>query len=222
VTSRSLNTKDDIEKYFKDLDPKDLPAAKKGEFVPSDIIDAGGSAEPTRPKVPSAPRKRTRKVTEWVIPRDFHVVVGDDRLVAIREELTHLERDSFPNAGAVLLRVFLELSVLDYLGRTGRLTDLVAKLEKKNALQPGQDPKMSQLVPEMLEIAKGRLTKTQAENVRKALTYDRGARFNISDFHAFVHQLRELPTGTDIKAFWNRTEPLFQLMLGQDAENGHA
>ena len=66
-----------------------------------------------------------------MIPKSFKVTVGNDRLIEIRRELTQLKRENFPNAGAVLLRVFLELSIKDYLERTGRLEKLVKRLESK-------------------------------------------------------------------------------------------
>ena len=56
---------------------------------------------------------------------------GNERLVEICRELTKLKRKDFPNAGAVLLRVFLELSIKDYLERTGRLEKLISRLESK-------------------------------------------------------------------------------------------
>jgi ParB-like chromosome segregation protein Spo0J len=218
-SSRSLNTNDNIRAYFESLDPSERAADAKGEFIPSDIVDKTPPGATAGTMNSPAPRKRTRKVSDTVLPKDFKVVHGCERLVDIREELVKLKRDEFPNAGAVLLRVFLELSILDYLGRTGGLAELTARLEKKGSLPAGGgDPSMKHLVTEAIKVAKARLPKTQAENVEKALKYDRAARFTISDFHSFVHQPGELPTGADLKQFWSRTEPLFRLMLERDVE----
>jgi hypothetical protein len=44
------------------------------------------------------------------------------------------------------------------------------------------------------------------------VAYDPAAPFTITDFHAFVHS-SELPSARDILQFWQRTEPLFRMML---------
>lgn len=215
-SSRTLNKSDDILKYFKSWDPKELPAKKRGSFVPADIIQ-GRSVSSTSLK-PRAATRRPQQLSNTVLPRDFKVRCGNDRLRDIRRELVKLKREDFPNAGAVLLRVFFELAVLDYLERIGELTKIVEKLEKKakGRLSFGT-PKMKQLVPEIMRIAKNKLKRADTLKVEKALRYDSSAPFTISELHGFVHQ-SDFPSARDILQFWKRTEPLFRLMLEQDVE----
>ena len=71
---------------------------------------------------------------------------------------------------------------------------------------------MKQLVPEIIRIAKARLTASESKKVEKAVRYDPAAPFTISDLHGFVHS-SDLPSERDIFQFWLRTEPLFRLML---------
>ena len=85
-----------------------------------------------------------------MLPKDLKVVFGNERLVEIRRELTKLKRKDFPNAGAVLLRVFLELSIKDYLERTGRLEKLVKRLQSKGKLPDTGEPKMEHIVKEII------------------------------------------------------------------------
>ena len=143
---------------------------------------------------------------------------GNERLVEIRWELTKLKREDFPNAGAVLLRVFLELSIKDYLERTGRLEKLVKRLDSKGKLPDTGEPKMEHIIKEIIDVAKERLKKRDANKVEKALRRDPAAPFSINDLHAFVHNA-EFPTERDILQFWNRTEPLFRMMLEQPPED---
>ena len=42
-------------------------------------------------------------MSKTVLPRDFKVRFGKDRLIDIRRELAKLKREESPNAGAVLL-----------------------------------------------------------------------------------------------------------------------
>ena len=130
-SSRTLNTNENIRDYFKSWTSKERPAKKRGLFVPADIIQGRSVASPgCKPEPPAAPKK-SKQVSKTVLPRDFKVRFGNDRLSDIRLELIKLKREAFPNAGAVLLRVFFELAVLDYLGRTDELPGIIKKLEEE-------------------------------------------------------------------------------------------
>ncbi len=119
-TSRSLNTKENIRDYFERRNPKAVAAKKQGNFLPENII-TGKSVPPViSPKTSSS---RTKRISQTVLPKDFKILSGNNRLIDIHRELVELKRDKFPNAGAVLLRVFLELSIKDYLERTGFLKE---------------------------------------------------------------------------------------------------
>lgn len=215
-SSRTLNTNEDIRAYFDSWPTDELPKKKRGSFVPAEIIKGKSAAsELKRPDDKPAPKKPL-KVSNTVLPRDFKVRYGNDRLVDIRGELAKLRRDQFPNAGAVLLRVFFELSVINYLERKGDLEKLIQKLGGKGKLPYGV-PTMKQMVPEIINIAKAHLSQTEASKVEKAVRYDAAAPFTLSDLHAFVHQSSDLPGDRDIWQFWLRTEPLFRLMLEKDA-----
>ena len=215
--SRTLNTSEDIENYFKKWATKERPAKKRGSFIPSDVIRGKSVASPRQKLEPAIRAKKSKQESKTVVPRDFKVRFGNDRLIDIRRELTKLKRDDFPNAGAVLLRVFFELAVIYYLERTGELPKIIAKLGGKGRLPFGV-PTMRQLVPEITRIAKKHLPVSEAKKVEKAIRYDAAAPFTLSDLHAFVHQASDLPSARDIWQFWLRTEPLFRMMLEQDTE----
>ena len=213
-TSRTLNTNEDIRNYFGHRRPDAVAAKKRGRFVPGDITSGRSVTSPP----PPTPRKKTKQTSQTVIPRSFNVRVGHDRLIAIRGELIKLKRAQFPNAGAVLLRVFLELAIKDYLERTGRLKALLARLKMKGKLPANHNLTMKDLAGEITDVAKQLLSREDAIKVEKALRYDHAAPFSISDLHAFVH-INDFPGPRDIEQFWNRTESLFRLMLEQRPED---
>lgn len=215
-SSRTLNTNDNIRAYFESWDSVERPADKRGSFVPSDIIQGKSVASPSRKPEPATTPNRSKQVSKTVLPRDFMARFGNDRIIDIRRELTRLKRAEFPNAGAVLLRVFFELAVLDYLERVGELPKIVEKLKNKGALSHDV-PTMRQLVPEITRIAKSKLTGPESRKVEKAIRYDASAPFTLSEMHTFVHQ-SDLPSERDILQFWLRTESLFRLMLEQEPE----
>lgn len=213
-SSRTLNKSEDIRDYFKKRNPQAVAAKKKGRFIPDGVI-SGAAATPS-PVSPPGPG-RQKQVSKTVIPSNFKVRFGNDRLVDIRGELVKLKRDRFPNAGAVLLRVFLELSIKDYLGRTGRLEKIEAELRNKSKL-PEHGLQLRQMVPEIISIAKKHLDRSDAAKVEKALRYDAAAPFAISELHSFVHHT-DLPSDRDILQFWQRTEPLFRMMLEEEPKD---
>lgn len=215
-SSRTLNTNDDIRDYFERRSPETRPAKRRGSFVPADIIQGRSVASSGRPPVPAGTPVKSKPVSKTVLPRDFKVRFGKDRLSDIRRELVKLKREESPNAGAVLLRVFFELAVIDYLERTGELPRIVKKLEEKEQRKlPFGTPTLRQLVPEITRIAENKLSASDALRVKKAIRYDPSAPFTISELHGFVHQA-DLPGERDILQFWIRTEPLFRLMLEKD------
>lgn len=215
-SSRTLNTNEDIENYFKSWKPSERPAKKKATFVPADIIEGRSVASPAK-AAPKPAVKKAKSITTTVLPRDFKVRHGSERLVDIRSELVRLKRSEFPNAGAVLMRVFFELAVTSYLERTGHMKPLIEKLGGKGKLPYGV-PQMKQMAPAVTKIAKEKLDASDANKVEKALRYDASAPFSLSELHAFIHQSGDLPSERDIWQFWLRTEPLFRLMLEADDE----
>jgi hypothetical protein len=216
TSSRKLNESGDIRKYFTDWPAGLLPLKKKGTFIPADVISGKSIASTKEPPPPTRPKK-SRATSETVLPKDFKVRFGTDRLADIRDELTKLKREDFPNAGAVLLRVFLELSILDYLHRTGDLAKLIAVLDAKGKLRQGI-PTMRDLRVEIARVAKARLSVADGTRVEKALRSDPSAPFGLDDLHSFVHGTSDLPSPRDIQQFWLRTEPLFRLMLEKPVE----
>lgn len=212
-SSRTLNKNEDIEKYFRALEPEERPTKKPGTFVPSDIAEDRPASTPGVSTASS--RKRSKGVCRYVLPRDFKVNCDSDRLKEIRLELTRLDRERFRNAGAVLLRVFFELSAIDYLERTGGLADLIKRLGGKGTLQH-ELPTLKQMVVELKRIAHAKLKTSDAQMVEKAIKYDPSAPFSISELHSFVHNKNDFPHERDIFIFWKRTEPLFRLMLEED------
>lgn len=215
-SSRTLNTNDDIRNYFTSWSPAERPAKKRGTFVPAYLI-SGKSVASNAQTEAKKESSRTKRISPTVLPSDFKVRFGSDRLVDIRRELVKLRRDKNPNAGAVLLRVFFELAVFDYLGRTGDLAKTTSRLRAKNKLRY-DTPTLKQLIPDLMETVKRRLSKSDADIVEKAVRHDPAAPFTISDLHSFVHHSGEWPGERDIQQFWLRTEPLFRIMLEQDVE----
>jgi hypothetical protein len=111
--------------------------------------------------------------------------------------------------------------MIDYLKRQGALAPLTAKIKEagNDHLIKNGVPVMKELRKEFIRIAKANLPAAEAISVEKALRRDPSAPFGVDDMHSFVHQLHEFPGDKEINTFWNRMQPLFELML-QDSGDG--
>jgi ParB-like chromosome segregation protein Spo0J len=216
-SSRTLNSNQDIKDYFEKWDKKDRPVKKSGSFIPADVIKGRSVASSAKTPGAAPTAKKSKQQPTTVLPRDLRIRFGNDRLIDIRGELVKLKREKFPNAGAMLLRAFFELTVIHYLERTGEMKKLIEKLGGKGKL-PFGTPTLKQMVPLITQIAKRELSASEANKVEKAIRYDAAAPFTLSDLHAFVHQAGDLPSARDLWQFWLRTEPLFRLMLEREPE----
>jgi hypothetical protein len=216
VNSRSLNTKEDIDRYFKKLKPSQRPKLTKGSFTPADITSGAPSAPDPALSKPANKVVRDTKVSTKGLPRDFKIAVDNTKLIKLGIELRKLDRTETPMAVAFAIRVFLELSIKDYLDRRGHLEPLNARLAAKGTLNPKfGTATLAQMAVEIRAVVKDVLTKPQLDKLGKALTGNQAQAFSIGDLNTFMHR-DELPVAGDIEQFWHRIDPLMRLMLMHD------
>lgn len=213
--SRTLNKNEDIESYFNERVPRKYRVEqKRGSFVPADITrESSATSRAKSGERRGAIRRSSQR--HPVLPADLRAPYAESARVGdLLGELQQIKAENFPNAGAVALRVFVELAAFDYLRRTGRLSEIVKRIESRTQGRlPYGTPRMRDVVPDLVRIAKSRLEKPQASEVEKALQPNAAAPFTLSDLNSFVHNDASLPTARDTQQFWLRIEPLVRLML---------
>jgi len=211
-TSRTLNNEDAIKDYFSKRFPKsDLPAKKQRTTSPSQITGTKAGAPKGKTTAGSKPKPPSRPPTT-VLPKNFKPKFGGKRILSIADELRRMKREDYPNGGAVLLRVFLELGIRDYLERTGAYEPLCRRLKDKKKLPHGH-PQMKDLVAEVLKDFKKRLPKHESDLATKAFQSNPSARFSISELHSFVHSPQDMPTAHDLEQFWERVSPAMEMLF---------
>ncbi len=167
------------------------PTRKPGEGVPA----TAEGAEATTKRTTS--RRKTTKTIERdvLIPQDCVLGITNERLKDIESELRKLSLKKHPNAVSVLLRVFLELSVDDYMDR--------------NALPIGErEPlaKKFRTVANHLK-SKNKLNRQQANAVLKACVKGSFLAPSVNLMHQFVHNQHIFPIGSELRAHWNSLQP---------------
>jgi hypothetical protein len=177
---------------FKDAELPD-PSTRMDTFAPLDE-----APEKARDKHGAKKEKRSSATRSKLIPSDFMLSIGPARINDIYLELKRkLRVDDVPNAVGVLLRVFLELSVDEYIA-----TQAVTK------------PKDDQLAKKVAAVVdymeqKGLMTKKQAVPIREAVKSD--DKVNLAtNLNALIHNRDMAVGGNDLKALWTRIGPFFQ------------
>lgn len=142
----------------------------------------------------SAPRKKRRK-RDKLIPSDCVLSIPVGRICDIEDEFNTLSLENHTNAISVLFRVFLELSVDQYIEKH--------KLSAKS--KPDLRAKMTTVVNDLL--SRSKLTRTQAQPVRRACQKDSFLAPSITLMHAFIHNPNIFPTPSDLRAHWDSLQP---------------
>ena len=150
---------------------------------------------PSGSKKPVKKKPRRAAPRENLIPRDCTLNVTDARILQIEFELRDLNIDNYTNAVAVLLRVFVELSVDHYLSL--------------HRLSAGDKPKLRAKMQKVVEDLRARdmLTAQQAQPVRTALQKNSFLATSVDAFNGYVHNKHVFPAPVDLRSGWDNLQP---------------
>jgi len=208
VTSRTANKTADLVDYVKRLDKADKPdLTKKVAERPVAGIDKGEFTKPVRARM----RRRNRRE---VVPKGCPIHGTDNRIAEIYKELRTLKLADARNAIAVLMRVFLELSVDHFLENNGgslRWTPPGATRERWKDL----DKKLADVVAILVSMG---IAKSHFDAVTRSLSNPTSP-MNIDLFHKYVHDRFATPSPGELTAAWNNAQPLSR-RSGRDQKGG--
>jgi hypothetical protein len=165
------------------------------EFPPLDVAtDTNtGSKVVTDPSIfkRSNPNLANRKT---LIPSNNILKIDNSRLNQIYYELRSLNIDEFPNAAAVLYRVFLEGSLDEY-------------IDKKNISLRSKDPKLFEKLGAVRDALN--LNNVEKKPINTAIS-SKDSIYSINTFNAYVHNNKFHPNQNDLKNTWNNFWAFFQ------------
>ncbi len=198
----TIETKKHRAEYLKTFKTTELPSSR-AKRIESREVGATGAAGPAPARQPSqrAPRKRT-----VLVPHACVLKITQTKPRDIYSELRRLKIEEFPNAIGVLFRVFLELSVDNYM--------LTKKLVTKADLANQRDYPLSKKVVKVADHLqnKGVLTKQELIGARRAAARDHFLAASIQTLHAYVHDADFAPGPSDLKAGWDSLERFFRAL----------
>ena len=169
----------------------------------------------TTPSEPSREEKGTQRIAaerKTLIPRQLKLVIPHTRINKIYSELQNLIVEKFINSCAVMLRVFVEMSIDDFAQRH-RIQLIVPAKSKSSTVSK---PKMVEMtlrkklttIADYLE-KQGTCSKPELYGVR-SLVANRYHVLSVDSLHAYVHNKEYSPTPSDLKANWDSIQIFIQ------------
>ena len=144
-----------------------------------------------------------RPTKRWhFVPDGLKLTIPNERSNRILSELKQLSHVAMPNACAVMMRVFLELSVDCYLEEFHLL--------KNGAVSASKDPrdlkqKTNEVINQMIQ-QKIYLDQAKAKGIRTEINNDKSV-FSIDTLNAYVHNLTFNPIPETLMLSWDNIEP---------------
>jgi len=205
VNVSHLKNRDAQVEYIKAFTVEDKPNLSKTgaardveEFKSSEFKAKAATATATTKRPAYDPSLR-----KTVVPRGkLNITVS--KISEIYRELRTLFMEDNPHACAVLLRVFLELSVDNHL-KAHKLPTQV-KAHDGRMIDKKLTDKVRDVVDHLVKI-KG-CNKKDFAGVTRSLT-DSGSPLHINLLHAYVHSAFVTPKVRDLRSAWDEAQPLF-------------
>lgn len=202
--SQLKNSAQQIE-YVDALDIKSKPDLSQAGAVRAieSIQGYEFKVKPTR-----AARNAQRNLSErkTIVPRATRLNIQDSKIASIFRELRSLRIDQHPNAIAVLLRVFLELSIDHYMDFHS--LPLRFKDEKNNkVIDKPLKRKLGEVIDHLVK-AKG-CEKKDFVGVTRALSVEHSP-LSIDLLHAYVHNRFVTPKTHDLIGAWDDASRFFE------------
>lgn len=201
--SRTLNKTDQMVEYVKGFDKAHTPSLKKK--TPPRPVEAIAKSEFRKPPARSSkPRSADPPPRLHVVPRNCVLNVTDNRIEEIYTELRQLKLGEARNAIAVLLRVFLELSVDRFL-ETNRVT-LTQPRKGGGDYFKALDQKVREAIEILVNIG---VPRANFAAINRSLS-DKTSPLHAELLHAYVHDRYSTPSPQVLTAAWDHAQPFFE------------
>lgn len=164
----------------------------------------GGVTVPIAAKRKGKPSKPSTLTRRTLVPRSARLAIADRRISNIYGELKRLNIEKFSNAGAVLLRVFIELGVDDYIGRN-------SLMDSKQLTNSFLKDKLRTACNHLEQTAV--MTKKELVPIRRAVNEQHLLASSVKTMHQYVHNKHYSPSPAELKIAWDNFELFMQKVL---------
>ena len=135
------------------------------------------------------------------------------RINDVFDELKKLRVELYPNAVAMLLRTLVEMSLANYLDKSGKLAVLSKKVQTKGRKPKDWHPTLKQMMNYIIQDDADMKLNPNAMKSLKKLTSDEESMFAVDTLDYFVHNSFYHPTEAQLRGFWAALEPVLRVTL---------
>lgn len=215
--TRQINDEAGFKQYIASIVIPDTKV--RGKFEPDTLLTG---REPASPEAEVGTTKPTHtphvaRPSSSAIPRGFACHSKHDRVRAIFNEIKGLNIEQQRNSTGVMLRVLLEIALWSFIKDSGRaiaVCDHFDATKKKRGYDPNWTPPLRDLISYACDqrIFPG-MAADGYKSVRTLASKDTEYFITIEGFNAFTHGPNITPTAGDLRALWQRAEPMLQIIL---------
>lgn len=206
VDSRAFNKSQQMVDYVSGFRKGEKPDLTKTTAErPVEAIETREVTRAGRAAVAAASRKSPSPADrKTIVPKKCPINVTDNRISEIYRELQVLKLDEARNAVAVLLRVFLELSIDHFIESNGGSLEFALPNGQKKF--KSLEKKLAEVMATLVKIGVPRAHFAAIErsiNVKTSPLY-------MDLLHLYVHDRFATPNPSELTAAWDHAQPLFE------------
>ncbi len=207
INVNDVKTKDQQNAYIATLKKSDRPDFSKAtttNVAVDQITDKDFSAKHAPPTKQARASRQSPRTS--VVPKGCKLKVTTPKIADIFEELKSLQLGKHKHAIAVLLRVFLELSVDEYLTKTAKVKLTFTNPKSGHTSDKNLKTKVKEAIADL--VSKGSVEKDFL-GVTRGLS-DTNHPFSIDTLHAYIHNRYFTPVESHLTAAWDNAQPFFE------------
>jgi hypothetical protein len=210
--TRSLNKSDDIKKYLRKFGSDAPNKKRKGQFTSDSLL--GRAAAPTEHEASTEPAARggTRRGSVTLIPSGIKCRLESPRINDVFRELRKLKVRDFPNSAGVLLRIFAEMVLYNYLEKTRKIDPLLEKARTKDNKGKDWSPSFRQMLNLLLSDNDITIPPLARKGLNK-MASDDDHPLSLDKLDQFVHNHYVAPTEQELRKLWALLQPLLVPLL---------
>lgn len=215
--TRQINTEDDFARYAEKAG-RDLPRTSiRGSFTPAQFLgDSEPDEEEEKHDPPSKKKRRTRR-SKSAVPTGFTCATRQPKVRALFDELKKLDAVKQRNSSGVMIRVLLDVALWCFYKDNNlekRLLDHCDKDGKRRKRNKDWTPSLRQLISYGVEkrLFPG-MPADGYKSLRTLLARDHNWIATIDTLNEYTHNPQVQPTEAEIRAVWERAEPMLEIIL---------
>jgi len=194
--------------YARDIAHRELPKS------PGDGTPRGGTSSTESTRSPAKQARRVPTERDTLIPKQLKLEIKKPRINSIYFELMALPLQRFVNSGAVMLRVFVEMSLDDYAHRNS--IPLTVRLKRPTLAGEKTVTKDMSLREKMRTVADhmektGVCDKSPLLGIR-TIANNKYHVLSVDGWNAYVHNSSYHPEAAELKHTWDNIQTFVELL----------